>query len=62
MHQAFAAGGLVFLKRAMVQALQGVGEEVEAIVTEYAFGPVPIPAETMEHYFYGLGFTLQAVR
>lgn len=53
----------MFLERAMVQALQGIGEEVLAIVTEHAvFGPVPIPAETMEHYFYGFGFTLQAVR
>ena len=58
MHQAFAAGGLVFLERAMTQALKGVGEELLTIITEPFFASVSIPAKTMEHYFHSPGFPL----
>ena len=60
MHQAFTAGGLVLLKRAMTQTLMYVCKELLAVMAKYPFCPVFIPAKTPEHHFHGTGFPLHA--
>ena len=55
-HRAFAAGGFVFLKRAMVQTTLSVRKQFLAILAEHAVGMVLIPAETTDHYFNSPGF------
>ena len=60
MHLALAAGGFVFLQRAMLQPSAGVGKEFSAIVAQCSFGPVVILAETMDHDLYGMRFPLLA--
>lgn len=55
-HRAFAAGGFVFLKRAMVQTALSVRKKFLAILAEHAVGMVLIPAETTDHYFNSPGF------
>jgi hypothetical protein len=60
MHRAFTAGGLVFLERAMMQTLPGIGKDLLTVIAEYLLGTVVISAKTPDHHFHGPGFPLHA--
>ncbi len=60
MYRTFAAGRLVSLERAMVQAVRSVGKEFLTVFAECFRGAVPIPAETPDHYCNGSGLSLEA--